>query len=658
MRMSGPYPAEHCRTLSASLPWLLSMLFTALLAGAQPARASLPAGWVNAADYGYTTADATDALQNAIDTGQNVYVPYLGTDWIIRPVFLRQNNQTIKFEKGVNVVAKRGSFHGTWDCLFIGQAQHDITLSGYGASLKMWKEDYIGPDYTFSEHRMAIRIDGSSNITIEGFHISDTGGDAVSLGSYGPGNPWNENVVIRDIVSENSYRQGISAVSVKNLLIDNCILYNTNGTPPASGIDFESDKTFERLENCVVRNTIMHGNEHHAAQVWPGEEILQDSSISFDHCTMVGNGWEGVYLRDKFPGFEFKNTIVADNQSRPGSIYPNHAINQHFSENGYAQAEYTAFHNNTIFPQQLGTGSFTGVEPKFVSTDPAHPYYMYLASDCPAAIRQGAQDGSGIGARPVAPPLSAHYTFNEVSPGQWEVYLSVAGEETTGLSAYSFWVDNVDPAGVNFEENGLFTLQQEGGNFFPVGFLPGTFVEGEVGGSYNAGNYQGSGQYALKYLGMTSLFEDGYSPGQTPLVDLEALALLGVLTTTPGLDEGDFRVGEVGLLDATGEGFLSETLQATIDVNALPWLAGDANCDGVVSADDYASVQAHFGEAGDPGILGDANLDGIVSADDYASVQAHFGEVFTETTPTPEPGTLGLLLVGAGLTLRRKTHTR
>ncbi len=56
-------------------------------------------------------------------------------------------------------------------------------------------------------------------------------------------------------------------------------------------------------------------------------------------------------------------------------------------------------------------------------------------------------------------------------------------------------------------------------------------------------------------------------------------------------------------------------------------IPGDANGDGVVSADDYGSVQLHFGDTGVPGIPGDATGDGMVSADDYASVQSNFGNV-------------------------------
>ena len=55
---------------------------------------------------------------------------------------------------------------------------------------------------------------------------------------------------------------------------------------------------------------------------------------------------------------------------------------------------------------------------------------------------------------------------------------------------------------------------------------------------------------------------------------------------------------------------------------------GDANNDGVVSAGDYASVQANFGNTcpiNNSFCPGDANKDGIVSAADQSAVQANFG---------------------------------
>ncbi len=82
-------------------------------------------------------------------------------------------------------------------------------------------------------------------------------------------------------------------------------------------------------------------------------------------------------------------------------------------------------------------------------------------------------------------------------------------------------------------------------------------------------------------------------------------------------------------------------------------LPGDANRDGVVSAADYASVQANFGSVGIAGLLGDANCDGVVSAADYASVQANFGNIATGTT-VPEPATLFISAMGLTMILRKR----
>ncbi len=85
------------------------------------------------------------------------------------------------------------------------------------------------------------------------------------------------------------------------------------------------------------------------------------------------------------------------------------------------------------------------------------------------------------------------------------------------------------------------------------------------------------------------------------------------------------------------------------------FLPGDANNDGLVSADDYASVQSNFGNTGAVGIPGDANGDGLVSADDYASVQSHFGDTAgVGGVPVPEPATMGLLVIGGLAMLKRR----
>ena len=248
---------------------------------------------------------------------------------------------------------------------------------------------------------------------------------------------------------------------------------------------------------------------------------------------------------------------------------------------------------------------------------------------------------------------AVHYTLKETSPGTWEVLIEVTGS-TAGLSAYEFWVDNVDPSLVSFDENVLATVV---GEFYtPVGFM--SLLQGDVGGNFNAGNFQGSGASAIQGVGMIEIDEPGSFPGYTPHVQLDVPALLGILSTPAGLGEDDFRAITAGLLNASGDDFLNtDSLVPTLAVIQFVFLMGDANGDGVVSAGDYASVQANFGNTGSTGggLDGDANGDGVVSAGDYAAVQANFGNT-AATTVTPEPATLSLLVLGAIAVLRRRSR--
>ncbi len=235
-----------------------------------------------------------------------------------------------------------------------------------------------------------------------------------------------------------------------------------------------------------------------------------------------------------------------------------------------------------------------------------------------------------------------HYTFKEAAPGNWEVLVDVTGE-TAGLSGYDIWVDDVTPGTVSFAENTL--------GIGAAGFLSENLLQKDEGGNFNFGNRQDA-DMAIEGIGMVAVDESG--------VVLDAQALLGILSTETGLGEDNFRVIAAGLLDFAGDDYLdAEGIIPTIEVvpyEGPVYIPGDANHDGVVSAGDYASVQANFGNVG-VGILGDANGDGVVSAGDYASVQANFGNT-SGSAITPEPATVSLLVLGGTMLFRRKNNTK
>ena len=620
------------------------LLISILLSFIAVAKADVPIS-VDASTFGYDPVDATYALQAAIDSGaQRVYVPNMGTPWNIQSVFLNSSNQSIIFEDGVLVKAKGEAFYDPRQSLFTCRGESNITITGYGATIQMRKEDYVPYG---GEWRHGISLLGCNNINILGMKIADTGGDGIYVGSDN-GTPC-RGVTIKNVTLENNYRQGISVISVENLLVENNIIRTTSGTPPSAGIDFEPNNQDDVLVNCIVRNNVIDGNYGDGIQLYL--PLMDSPWINatgiIENNTIINSGTDGITTSHHLQNWVFKDNLIVGNNG--------YGMKQDWV-GSQTDVSYTAFWGNTsgaTYSFDEGPGIVKTAEPIFVSTDINDPSYMYLAKNNPSQILTGASNGGYIGARPSvqADRPEVHYIFNEKSPGEWEVLVEVVGEGTAGLSGYEIWVDNVDPGLVSFEENVLSTVVGE--NYTPVGFSPSTFLQGDVGGSFNAGNFQNSGDAAFQGVGIMPIYEEGSIPGTTPLVDLGVPALLGILYSDVDLRSGDFRAITAGLLDESGNGFFTDPPIVSIIVNELEqqsFLFGDADRDGVVSAADYICIQTHFGNSGDPGILGDANRDGVVSAADYACVQANFGQILSSTIDNnmsvPEPATLFVLSTG------------
>jgi hypothetical protein len=216
----------------------------------------------------FNAADATGGLQGAINSAKDtVVVPFMGagTEWIVTPIKCA-SNRTIIFEKGVIVTAKTGAFIGTNDCLFRIDNVSNVSLIGYGATFRMQKADYMKSPYVTEQWRHGIMITGSSGIKILGLTVKETGGDGVDL-IYGA-----SNILIKDVICDNNYRQGMSVEDNANVIIENCVMINTgqsgkfpNG--PWAGIDFEpflpdeNKMTNIKITNCYTGNNFGGGIE-------------------------------------------------------------------------------------------------------------------------------------------------------------------------------------------------------------------------------------------------------------------------------------------------------------------------------------------------------------------------------------------------------------
>jgi len=269
----------------------------------------------NVAWWGFDADDSTRFLQAAIDSGaRKVIVPYRGAPWIITPVKLRSDLELV-FEPGVLVLAKKGSFHGGNDSLFAAVDAHDVTVRGYGAMLRMRKQDYQSEAYKKAEWRMALSFVGCRRVRVEGVRLESSGGDGIYLGSASL--PYCADVVIRDVVCHDNHRQGISVIGAVNLLIENCVLSGTEGTSPQAGIDFEPDGPREKLVNCVMRNCVIENNAGPGILIYPKLLSPQSDPISIrvENCLIRGGKGAGIEVgavRDTGPEgiIEFSNCTI------------------------------------------------------------------------------------------------------------------------------------------------------------------------------------------------------------------------------------------------------------------------------------------------------------------------------------------------------------
>jgi len=236
--------------------------------------------------WGFDSRDSTAALQAAINSGaKKLIVEDMGTPWIVNPLQLA-GDQEIVFEKGVVVQAKRGSFLRRTDALMTIRGRQNVTLTGHGATLRMWREDYDRPPYEHAEWRHVIAIYGSSRVRIAGLTLAESGGDGIYVSGAA-----SRDIEIRDVVCDRNYRQGISIISVENLLIENCVLRDTAGTSPMAGIDFEPNHPTDRLVNCVMRNCVAENNRS-AGYIVSVRGLRHDSmplSIRLENCRSQGN---------------------------------------------------------------------------------------------------------------------------------------------------------------------------------------------------------------------------------------------------------------------------------------------------------------------------------------------------------------------------------
>lgn len=203
------------------------------------------------------TADVQKALDD--DATAAVTIPATGEPWQVTPLYIRRSNLLVTLEKGAVLEAKAGSFVGTNDCLLTVVGGTNVTIRAAGAALRM-RRPYLPPAYQKAEWRHVLSIRSATDVTVEGGTLSDAGGDGIMIAGGHDAN-FSTRVTLRGLTVARAWRNGLSVISVKGLLVEDCTFRDTSGTNPMFGIDLEPDPTpFGYLEGLVFRRTKLVDN--------------------------------------------------------------------------------------------------------------------------------------------------------------------------------------------------------------------------------------------------------------------------------------------------------------------------------------------------------------------------------------------------------------
>jgi hypothetical protein len=93
-------------------------------------------------------------------------------------------------------------------------------------------------------------------------------------------------------VCDGNHRQGLTLFSGENILVEDTVMSNTEGTPPQAGVDVEPDGPNECIINCIFRNCLSTGNVGSGYEIYTPKLSASKSlpiSLVFENCRTVGN---------------------------------------------------------------------------------------------------------------------------------------------------------------------------------------------------------------------------------------------------------------------------------------------------------------------------------------------------------------------------------
>lgn len=229
-------------------------------------------------EYAKSNQDDTAIIQEMLNLAKTeITIPKRSNaePYIVGPLKLKNlKDKKIIFEPGCIILAKAGQFKGENDCLLEISNCKNLKLIGFACSIEMRKDDYKSLGYPESKLRHAISISASSDVSIEGFSIARSGGDAIFIGNKsnssdaeGSSSLVNKNIKLLHLNISNNYRCGIFVASVDDLLIESCSVLGNNGLISSDGLRFDIDENSSVLKNIRVKNSAFLFNKNSGIKI-------------------------------------------------------------------------------------------------------------------------------------------------------------------------------------------------------------------------------------------------------------------------------------------------------------------------------------------------------------------------------------------------------
>ena len=244
--------------------------------------------WVSVKDFGATGDGVTDdtlAIQAALDTGRDVYVPdgtyIINIDRVTDSAsyaygLSASSDQRIELSRDAEFKANNSAIN--WGGILAVYGKTDVEIVG-----GRWRGDRaLEADTSTELFRHNIDIRGSSRVTVRSAYSYESRGDCFYIGGNPVGGAASDNVTFIACTGHNAHRNNLSIVKCNRFRDYGSTFEEADGANPKAGVDVETNLP-DTQDDIAFHGSKFLNNDG------SGADVVSGSSARFYDCTTEGN---------------------------------------------------------------------------------------------------------------------------------------------------------------------------------------------------------------------------------------------------------------------------------------------------------------------------------------------------------------------------------